>query len=88
MRKKSTLSCFSTKEFLEEDEPDYIPEEVNVVSSEKKFKSLDQQTKNEKETKPSIKEPPELELKPLPNYLKYVYFEFLYFALFILCSFV
>ncbi|KAA0059789.1 uncharacterized protein E5676_scaffold896G00490 [Cucumis melo var. makuwa] len=43
------------------------------MSGEKKFEPLDLQTKREKKTKPSIEEPPELELKPLPNHLKYAY---------------
>ncbi|KAA0048593.1 uncharacterized protein E5676_scaffold236G00330 [Cucumis melo var. makuwa] len=61
---------FSIEEFLEEEDPNYILEKVNVVSDKKKFESLDLQAKGEKKTKPSIEEPPELKLKPLPNYLK------------------
>ena len=64
---------FSTKEFLEEDKPYYILKEVNTVSGKKKFESLDLQTKGENKTQASIEEPPELELKPLPNHLKYTY---------------
>ena len=57
----------------EEFKPDYTLEEVNVVSSKKKFEPSDLQTKSEKKTKPSIEEPPKLELKPLPIHLKYAY---------------
>ncbi|TYJ99425.1 uncharacterized protein E5676_scaffold316G00120 [Cucumis melo var. makuwa] len=64
---------FSTEEFLEEDEPDYKLEEVNTFFGKRKFEPLDLQTKDEKKIKPSIKEPLELELKPLPNHLKYAY---------------
>ncbi|KAA0052866.1 uncharacterized protein E5676_scaffold675G00260 [Cucumis melo var. makuwa] len=71
--KEAYQELFSTEEFFEEDDPSYILKEVNVVSSEKKFESLDLQIKGEKKTKPSIEEPPELELKSLPNHLKYVY---------------
>ncbi|KAA0040570.1 uncharacterized protein E5676_scaffold98G00690 [Cucumis melo var. makuwa] len=64
---------FSTKEFLEEDKPYYILKEVNTVSGKNKFESLDLQTKGENKTQASIEEPPKLELKPLPNHLKYAY---------------
>ena len=40
-KEEAYYELFSTEEFLEEDEPDYILEEVNVVSGEKKFKPLD-----------------------------------------------
>ncbi|TYK02136.1 RNA-directed DNA polymerase-like protein [Cucumis melo var. makuwa] len=46
-------------------------EEVNVVSGMRKFEPLDLQTKGEKKIKPSIEEPPELELKLLSNHLKW-----------------
>ena len=39
----------------------------------KKFEPLDLQTKGNRNNKPSIEEPPELELKSLPNHLKYAY---------------
>ncbi|TYJ96947.1 integrase [Cucumis melo var. makuwa] len=70
---ESYYQLFTAEKFLEEDEPNYILEEVNVVSGEKKFESLDLQTKGEKKTKSSIEEPPELELKPSLNHLKYAY---------------
>ena len=57
-KEEAYYKLFSTEEFHEEDKPDYIQEEVNVVSREKKFKHLDLQTKGEKKTKPSIEEPP------------------------------
>ncbi|KAA0062395.1 uncharacterized protein E6C27_scaffold154G001730 [Cucumis melo var. makuwa] len=40
-KEEAYYELFSTEEFLEEDEPDYILEEVNAVSGEKKFKPLD-----------------------------------------------
>ncbi|KAA0066655.1 uncharacterized protein E5676_scaffold2119G00360 [Cucumis melo var. makuwa] len=54
---EACYELFSTNEFLEEDKPNYILEEVNPVSDENKFESLDLQTKDEKKTKSSIEEP-------------------------------
>ena len=64
---------FSTEEFFEEEDPSYILEEVNVMLGKTKFESLDLKTKGKKKIKSSIEEPPEIELKPLPNHLKYAY---------------
>ncbi|TYK05498.1 uncharacterized protein E5676_scaffold83G002090 [Cucumis melo var. makuwa] len=64
---------FSTKEFFEEEDPNYILEEENAMSGERKFESLDLQIKGKKKIKPSIEETLELELKPLPTHLKYTY---------------
>ncbi|KAA0038053.1 uncharacterized protein E5676_scaffold237G001390 [Cucumis melo var. makuwa] len=61
---------FNTEEFFEEEDLSYILKEVNIVSGERNFESLDLQTKGKKKTKPSIEEPPKLELKHLPNHLK------------------
>ncbi|KAA0045264.1 uncharacterized protein E5676_scaffold1810G00120 [Cucumis melo var. makuwa] len=61
------------EEFLKEKHPEYILEEVNVVCGAGKFEHFNLQTKGDKKIKPSIKEPPKLQLKPLPNYSKYTY---------------
>ena len=37
---------FSTEEFLNEEDPNYILEEVNTMFGEKKFESLGHQSKN------------------------------------------
>ncbi|KAA0067132.1 hypothetical protein E5676_scaffold598G00220 [Cucumis melo var. makuwa] len=46
-KEEAYSELFITKEFLEEDELDYILEQVNTVSGEKKFEPLDLQTKGE-----------------------------------------
>ncbi|TYK15852.1 uncharacterized protein E5676_scaffold637G00280 [Cucumis melo var. makuwa] len=65
---------FSPKEFFKEEDANYILEEVHAMSNARKFEHLDLLTKGDKKTKPSIEEPPELELKLLSNHLKYTYF--------------
>ena len=65
---------FSLKEFFEEEDLYYTLEEVDVVSSGRKFEPFDMKTKGDKKKKISIEEPPELELKPLVNHLKYTYY--------------
>ena len=67
------VELFSPEEFFEEEDSDYILEEVNVVYGARKFEPLDLQTKGKKKIKPLIKKPRELELKSLPNHLKYAY---------------
>ncbi|XP_062089685.1 uncharacterized protein LOC133796224 [Humulus lupulus] len=58
--------------------PDEVEEcsRLSVIESlvaEKPFESLDLSEGNFKPHKPSIQEPPKLELKPLPSHLKYAY---------------
>ena len=62
---------FSTKKFFK-DELKWL-EEVNFVIGEKECEHLDLENKGDKGTKPSIEEPPELELKLLPPHPKYVF---------------
>ena len=62
---------FSIEEFFK-DEPSLL-EEVNVITDKKKFEPLVVQNKGENETKPSIEEPPELELKSLSHHLQYAF---------------
>ncbi|KAA0048740.1 uncharacterized protein E5676_scaffold172G00980 [Cucumis melo var. makuwa] len=66
---------FDPKEFFEEKDLNYILEEVNFVSDARKFEPLDLQTKEDMKITPSIEEPLRLNLKSLPNHLKYAYLE-------------
>lgn len=55
------VELFSLEEFLEdEDLKDIL--EVNTMSDTRKFQHLDLQTKDDRKNKPSVEEPPELEL--------------------------
>ncbi|TYJ99661.1 hypothetical protein E5676_scaffold562G00420 [Cucumis melo var. makuwa] len=47
----------SIENFFEGEGPSHILEELNIVFSERKFETLDLQTKGEKKTMPSIEEP-------------------------------
>ena len=60
------VELFDLEEFIEE-YPKSILEEVNSYLMQRMFEPLDLQTKGDKKNKPSIEEPPELELKSLPN---------------------
>lgn len=61
---------FNPKEFFEDNVPKDIVE-VNIVSDAKKFEPLDLQIKGDRKNKPSVEEPLQLKLKPLPNHLKF-----------------
>ncbi|XP_060959244.1 uncharacterized protein LOC115717351 [Cannabis sativa] len=70
------ISSFNELEDLREDEDNQVAwvEPLQPIPKFKKpFESLELKESNFKPLKPSIQEPPKLELKPLPSHLKYAY---------------
>ncbi|XP_060957656.1 uncharacterized protein LOC133029180 [Cannabis sativa] len=70
------ISSFDELEDLSEDEDNQVAwvEPLQPIPNFKKpFESLELKESNFKPPKPSIQEPPKLELKPLPSHLKYAY---------------
>ncbi|XP_060974037.1 uncharacterized protein LOC133039215 [Cannabis sativa] len=70
------ISSFDELEDLSEDEDNQVAwvEPLQPMPNFKKpFESLELKESNFKPPKPSIQEPPKLELKPLPSHLKYAY---------------
>ncbi|XP_030505517.2 uncharacterized protein LOC115720508 [Cannabis sativa] len=70
------ISSFDELEDLSEDEDNQVAwvEPLQPIPKFKKpFESLELKESNVKPPKPSIQEPPKLELKPLPSHLKYAY---------------
>ncbi|KAM6550362.1 hypothetical protein CsatB_000170 [Cannabis sativa] len=75
-RDEKFISSFDELEDLSEDEDNQVAwvEPLQPIPNFKKpFESLELKESNFKPPKPSIQEPPKLELKPLPSHLKYVY---------------
>ncbi|KAM6543736.1 hypothetical protein CsatB_008183 [Cannabis sativa] len=70
------ISSFDELEDLSEDEDNQVAwlEPLQPIPNFRKpFESLELKESNFKPPKPSIQEPPKLELKPLPSHLKYAY---------------
>ncbi|XP_060965191.1 uncharacterized protein LOC133034172 [Cannabis sativa] len=75
-RDEKFISSFDELEDLSEDEDNQVAwvEPLQPIPNFKKpFESLELKESNFKPPKPSIQEPPKLELKPLPSHLKYAY---------------
>ncbi|XP_038876977.1 uncharacterized protein LOC120069319 [Benincasa hispida] len=67
--------CQLNKIELPEEEATQICEVLALEESMKKLESPSLNDRQTKPTRPSLEEPPELELKPLPNHLKYTFLE-------------
>ncbi|KAM6546008.1 hypothetical protein CsatB_026744 [Cannabis sativa] len=75
-KEEKMISSLEELEALSEDEETkvtWVESKQPFTKSRRPFESLELSENNFKPPKPSIQEPPELELKPLPSHLKYVY---------------
>ncbi|KAM6543139.1 hypothetical protein CsatB_007586 [Cannabis sativa] len=75
-KEEKMISSLEELEALSEDEETkvtWVESKQPFTKFRRPFESLELSENNFKPPKPSIQEPPELELKPLPSHLKYVY---------------